>query len=111
METCRSLTDAGSARVEVGIAGPERGRGALGRMGAVTPSIVPARRAGDSLRGQRVGVLASELGERRATGVDGGLLELLLDTHELVVLVNPLAAGRSTRLKLAHTVRDGEVGD
>jgi len=32
-------------------------------VGAVTPSIVPARRAGDPLPKQRVGVLGSELGE------------------------------------------------
>jgi len=85
----------------------ERERGTPGRVGAVTPSIVPAHRAGDWLPGQRVGVLGSELGECRATGVDGGLLEFLLDAHELVVLRDAFAPGGGTRLELTHAIRNG----
>src|SRR5690606_30040158 len=49
--------------------------------------------------------------EGRAAGVDAGVVELLLDAQQLVVLVDALPAGGRAGLDLAGVHRDGEVGD
>lgn len=52
-----------------------------------------------------------EARERRSARVDGRVAELILDTDELVVLVDALTASGSTGLDLARTKRNSEVGD
>ena len=67
----------------------------------------------------RVTRAAAPVVRRRTTGpgnaarseVRGGSPELLLDAQELVVLGDPVAAGRRTRLDLPAVRGDGEVGD
>src|SRR4029079_12730924 len=50
-------------------------------------------------------------GERTGAGVAGGVGEVLLDPEELVVLRDPLGAGRGTGLDLVAVGGDREVGD
>src|SRR5690625_2511765 len=49
--------------------------------------------------------------ERGAAGVPGGLVQLVLDAQQLVVLVDPLTAGGGTGLDLPGVHRHGQVGD
>ena len=53
---------------------------------------------------------ALEAGEGGTTGVDGLIVELLLDAQQLVVLGDALATGRGSRLDLAGAQGDGEIG-
>ena len=50
-------------------------------------------------------------GKAAGTGVARGVVQLLLDAQQLVVLRHPLAAGRRAGLDLAAVGGDGEVGD
>src|SRR4051794_13547261 len=49
--------------------------------------------------------------ERARSGVPGGVTELLLDAQELVVLGDPVRAGRRAGLDLATADGHGQVGD
>src|SRR5690606_4272236 len=49
--------------------------------------------------------------EGRGARVAAGAVELVLDAEELVVLVDPLAAGRGTGLDLTGVDGDRQVGD
>ena len=57
------------------------------------------------------GLHAPRAGEGRPARVLGALAELLLDPQELVVLRDPVAPRRGTRLDLPYAGRDGQVGD
>src|SRR6478735_5387023 len=54
---------------------------------------------------------AGEAREGAGAGVDRGVVELLLDAQQLVVLGDPLGPRRGAGLDLAAVGRDGEVGD
>src|SRR5690606_945931 len=81
--------------------------GAAGRPGPAGPGRPTARRR--SAEPGRRG--ASGAREGRAAGVDAGVVELLLDAQELVVLVDALAAGGRAGLDLAGVDRHRQVGD
>ena len=51
------------------------------------------------------------IGERRPAGVDGRHPKLLLDPQKLVVLGDPLGAGRRAGLDLADAGPDRQIGD
>ena len=82
------------------------GRRAAGRddraPGVLLPG--PVTTTGSALR-------ALEARERAGAGVDGRVVELLLDAKELVVLRDALGASGGTGLDLAAVGRDREVGD
>lgn len=67
----------------------------------------PPRRSGTGL-----GAVPSRgSGERRATGVDRRVAELLFDAEQLVVLRDALGAGRGAGLDLTGVGGDRQVGD
>src|SRR3954453_11246386 len=104
----------------------KRGRGAVasaararsvprapGRMLRWTCSRRDPRR-GRSCGVRRVGILATSAlvpREGGPTRIASGVVELLLDAQELVVLGHPLRAGRCTGLDLATIRGHREVGD
>src|SRR6476660_2415731 len=97
---------------------PEPERGADGRRAGclpfpLVPCPVPA--IGPLVRVCRPGRPGSGLGcearEGGSTGVAGGVVELLLDAQQLVVLGDALGARGGAGLDLAAVGGDGEVGD
>src|SRR6476620_2424998 len=97
---------------------PEPERGADGRRAGclpfpLVPCPVPA--IGPLGRVCRTGCPGSGLGcearEGGSTGVAGGVVELLLDAQQLVVLGDALGARGGAGLDLAAVGGDGEVGD
>src|SRR3954451_22812827 len=95
--------------------GPEPGRGIAVRRTAPRGPGVRLRGSEPRPEGRPLGIGSSALpavaGERGAAGVPGGVVELLLDAQQLVVLRDPLGAGGGTGLDLAAVRGDGEVGD
>ena len=135
-----SVPSASTRRVELvvrGLDGCSRLRSAAGQLGAlgeVGPGREDAdeqhaagRRSGAEQRQEQAGPTrprpraparrfahrrpASDRREGVAAAVGRGLAELLLDAQQLVVLGDPVAAGRRAGLDLAAVGGDGEVGD
>src|SRR5450830_47546 len=74
----------------------------------------PVRAIGTLTRPRLPGLLVSALlppREGARTGVTAGVVQLLLDAEQLVVLVDPLAARRGARLDLTAVDRHGQVRD
>src|SRR3954471_7594149 len=91
---------------------PVRRRAASGRRARADP---PVRAASRRLRAlPRSAMTCSGLGaeprEGQLAGVPGGVAGGLLDAQQLVVLRDPLAAGRSAGLDLADAGGDRQVG-
>src|SRR5450631_3440173 len=98
-------------RVRPGCLGAVVARPAGVREWPAPPGRAAGLRRGGVMRRSLTHALPVEARERGATRVAGGVVELFLDTQELVVLGDAFASGRSPGLDLAAVGGHGEVGD